>query len=40
VVSTATDTSKPAMEVAAGATFTVDARATVVLQAVPLDEVG
>jgi isoamylase len=40
VVSTAADTAKPAVEVSAGATFTVDARATVVLQAVPADEAG
>ena len=40
VVSTAADTTKPAVEVGAAATFTVDARATVVLQAVPADEAG
>jgi isoamylase len=38
VVSTAADTTKPAVEVGAAGTFTVDARATVVLQAVRPDE--
>jgi isoamylase len=38
VVSTAADTAKPEVEVGAAATFTVDARATVVLQAVRPDE--
>ncbi len=38
VVSTSADTTKPAVEIGAASTFTVDARATVVLQAVPADE--
>ena len=40
VVSTSADTTKPAVEIGAASTFTVDARATVVLQAVPADEAG